>query len=73
MITQETDLLTLDEVLAITKIARATLYKMMELHGFPRPVKLGRSNRWLKKEVLVWLAQRPRARVQTNQPVAVGR
>ena len=66
MITQETDLLTPDEVLAMTKIARATLYKMMELHGFPRPVKLGRSNRWLRKEVLAWLAQRPRARIQTN-------
>ena len=64
MITQETDLLTRDELLGILKLSRSKLYKLMELHGFPKPIRIGgASNRWLRSEVEVWL----RAQIQVRE------
>ena len=60
------NLLTRDEVLTRLKISRATLYALMERDGFPRPIKLGASNRWLKLEVDGWLETQPRARIQVR-------
>ncbi len=61
------DLLTRDEVLALLKCARSTLYAWMEGDGpyppFPKPIKLGAmSNRWVREEVEEWIRQQPRAR-----------
>ena len=53
--TQKNDLLTRDEVLALLKCARSTLYVLMESHGFPRPLKVSTANRWLRTEVDAWL------------------
>ena len=55
--TQKNDLLTRDEVLALLKCARSTLYVLMESHGFPRPLKLSTANRWVTTEVEAWLAR----------------
>ena len=49
------DLLTRDEVLGQLKCARSTLYALMDSQGFPRPMKLGAANRWLRIEVAAWL------------------
>ena len=53
--TKQNELLTLDEVLALLKCARSTLYVLMESHGFPRPIKVSSANRWLRAEVEAWL------------------
>lgn len=33
-------------------------YKIISLGEFPKPIKLGRSSRWLKSEVECWVQQR---------------
>ena len=53
--TTDNDLLTRNDVLARLKCARSTLYVLMDSQGFPRPVKLGAANRWLRIEVDAWL------------------
>jgi prophage regulatory protein len=43
--------------------ANSTLYSAMELHGFPRPVKIGlRSVAWVESEVDDWVRSRIAAR-----------
>jgi len=34
------------------------LYKLISEGLFPKPIKLGRSSRWLKSEVETWMQQR---------------
>ncbi|BDG86224.1 MULTISPECIES: helix-turn-helix transcriptional regulator [Enterobacteriaceae] len=34
------------------------IYKLIKDGAFPRPIKLGRSSRWLKSEVENWLQER---------------
>ena len=53
--TQMNELMTLDEVLALLKCSRSTLYVLMDSHGFPRPIKVSSANRWLRTEVEAWL------------------
>ncbi|WP_283624102.1 helix-turn-helix transcriptional regulator [Morganella morganii] len=33
-------------------------YKLIQEGKFPKPIKLGRSSRWLKSEVETWLQER---------------
>ncbi|CAI2534834.1 Predicted transcriptional regulator [Serratia proteamaculans] len=33
-------------------------YKLIQDGSFPKPIKLGRSSRWLKSEVELWVQQR---------------
>ncbi|MGQ6547529.1 AlpA family transcriptional regulator [Serratia sp. JSRIV001] len=35
-------------------------YKLISEGAFPRPIKLGRSSRWLKSEVEQWVQERIR-------------
>lgn len=45
----------------ITKLTGLTdkwFYKLIKDGAFPKPVKLGRSSRWLKSEVESWLQER---------------
>lgn len=45
----------------ITKLTGLTdkwFYKLIKDGAFPKPVKLGRSSRWLKSEVETWLQER---------------
>lgn len=49
------------EMRFITKLAGLTdkwFYKLIKDGLFPRPIKLGRSSRWKKSEVELWLQQR---------------
>lgn len=51
--------LRLKQVMAMTGLARSTLYKYMVTEGFPAQVKLGaRAVGWLEAEVLAWLEAR---------------
>ena len=45
----------------LTKLTGLTdkwFYKLIKNGDFPKPVKLGRSSRWLKSEVENWLQER---------------
>ena len=45
----------------ITKLTGLTdkwFYKLIKDGLFPKPIKLGRSSRWLQSEVETWLQQR---------------
>lgn len=45
----------------ITKLTGLTdkwFYKLIQEGTFPKPIKLGRSSRWLQSEVETWLQQR---------------
>jgi len=41
-----------------TKMTDKWLYKLISDGVFPKPIKLGRSSRWLKSEVETWMQQR---------------
>jgi len=62
-------LLRCKEVLALTKLSRATLYAKLAPSDpssdktFPVPIRVGaRSVRWLASEIDAWIASRPRIR-----------
>ena len=58
----QTLLLKRDEVLALLKCTRATLFRLMDERGFPRPIKLVRANRWFEIEVMGWIEHQSQAR-----------
>ena len=52
-------LLRLPEVLAMTGLKRATLYRLMKIGQFPPPVRLTvRTVAWRESDVLAWIASR---------------
>lgn len=42
----------------LTGLTDKWFYKLIQDGVFPKPIKLGRSSRWLQSEVEVWLQQR---------------
>ncbi|MFJ5508387.1 helix-turn-helix transcriptional regulator [Pectobacterium jejuense] len=49
------------DMVFITKFTQLTdkwFYKLIQEGTFPKPIKLGRSSRWLKSEVEAWVQQR---------------
>ncbi|HCT9380542.1 TPA: AlpA family transcriptional regulator [Enterobacter hormaechei] len=41
-----------------TQCSDKWFYKLISEGRFPKPIKLGRSSRWLKSEVETWMQQR---------------
>ncbi|EMR0738763.1 AlpA family transcriptional regulator [Citrobacter sp. Cb022] len=41
-----------------TEMTDKWFYKLISEGQFPKPIKLGRSSRWLKSEVETWMQQR---------------
>ncbi|HHR6129261.1 TPA: helix-turn-helix transcriptional regulator [Providencia alcalifaciens] len=63
MNTMKTELLNdkLVDIKFITQLTGLTdkwFYKLIKDGEFPKPIKLGRSSRWLKSEVEMWLQAR---------------
>ena len=56
-------LMGLTEVMDELRSSRSKVYRLIGHNGLPRPVKIGRSNFWLKSEIDAWLATRPRAEI----------
>ena len=55
-------LLRLPDVLRLVGVSRSTLYKMISMHDFPAPVRIGRrAVAWPACEVFAWIESRPRA------------
>lgn len=42
----------------LTGLTDKWFYKLIQDGAFPKPIKLGRSSRWLQSEVEAWLQQR---------------
>ncbi|MDR4899292.1 helix-turn-helix transcriptional regulator [Yersinia kristensenii] len=42
----------------LTGLTDKWFYKLIKDGVFPKPIKLGRSSRWLKSEVEAWLQER---------------
>jgi predicted DNA-binding transcriptional regulator AlpA len=56
-------LLRINEVLNISGLSRATLYREIALHDFPAPLRISaRSVAWLQDEVLQWIESRIKLR-----------
>ena len=51
-------LVTMAFITKLTGLTDKWFYKLISLGQFPRPIKLGRSSRWLRSEVEIWLQQR---------------
>ena len=64
MTTATTELLTRHEVQALLKCSRSSLYAWMESAAFPKPIKLGSTNRWVPGEIEAWIQMQPRAVIQ---------
>ena len=67
MTTATTDLLTIAEVQSFLKVSRASIYELVAKRGLPRPLKVGRSNRWLRIEVEAWIEAQPRASIHVRE------
>jgi prophage regulatory protein len=55
--TTNNQLLTIKEVQQSLGICRAKIYSDMQIAGFPKPIKLGKSSRWVHSEVQDWIRQ----------------
>ena len=53
-------LLTTSDVMEWLSVRRSTLRRLRLEEGFPVPLKVGATNRWVKHEVDAWLKARPR-------------
>ncbi|WP_272571160.1 helix-turn-helix transcriptional regulator [Providencia sp. PROV254] len=42
----------------LTGLTDKWFYKLIQDGDFPKPIKLGRSSRWLKSEIEMWLQAR---------------
>ncbi|MDB2170257.1 helix-turn-helix transcriptional regulator [Citrobacter farmeri] len=45
-------------ITSLTGLTDKWFYKLIKDGTFPKPIKLGRSSRWLKSEVENWLQER---------------
>lgn len=51
-------LIDMKTIVAFTSMSDKWFYKLMENGLFPKPIKQGRSSRWLESEVKAWLLAR---------------
>jgi prophage regulatory protein len=49
--------LTINEVTKIVGFKKSTIYKFIKNNAFPRPIKIGKSSRWLLSDINNWINQ----------------
>ena len=55
-------LLTRQQVEEITGLSRDSIYRLMRLGEFPKPIRIGiKAVRWPERELETWIDSRPRA------------
>ncbi|HEJ7885180.1 TPA: AlpA family transcriptional regulator [Serratia liquefaciens] len=54
----EDPLINMTFITAFTGMTDKWFYKLIQDGAFPKPIKLGRSSRWFKSEVEIWMQQR---------------
>lgn len=60
MLSDQTRILRLPEVLSITGVSRSSIYKWVDEGAFPRPKQLGaRAIGWDSRELTDWMDKRP--------------
>jgi predicted DNA-binding transcriptional regulator AlpA len=57
-------LLTVKGVAQTVQQGRSFIYQEVQAGRFPKPVKLGRSSRWIAAEIHAWIAAKAQARDQ---------
>ncbi len=53
-------LLTRQDVINCLQVSPRTLSRMISDGRLPRPIKVGRNNRWPEEEIEAWIDSRPR-------------
>lgn len=48
-------LLSCHDVMAATRLGRATIYRLMASGAFPKSVRIGAARRWRKHEIEAWI------------------
>lgn len=59
-------LLAFETLSGYVSMGRSRIYALINQSGFPPPIKIGKSSRWLKSEIDSWIATQAAAR-QTEQ------
>ena len=54
----------MDFITQFTGLTDKWFYKLIQENKFPKPIKFGRSSRWLKSEVASWVQER----IQSSRP-----
>lgn len=54
-------LYTLAELVELTGLHAATIYRQIDRGLFPKPLKIGRVNRWRDRDLKAWLDQLDKA------------
>ncbi|ERK07894.1 hypothetical protein L580_1958 [Serratia fonticola AU-P3(3)] len=58
VLSAEDPLIDMSFITTYTGMTDKWFYKLIKDGEFPKPIKLGRSSRWLKSEVEIWMEQR---------------
>lgn len=48
-------LITMAEVCRLTGLSRPTVYRRCDAGDMPRPVRIGRSVRWRRADIIAWI------------------
>lgn len=59
-------LITANDIAEILSASRPWVYKLMQEHDFPRPVRIGTGVRWDSEEVYAWIAEQKAKRDLTE-------
>ncbi|MBW4204299.1 AlpA family phage regulatory protein [Enterobacter cloacae subsp. cloacae] len=62
-------LMDLKEVCKAVGFKKGSIYSWMKAGKFPKPIKIGRSVRWVSTEVEEWIAEKIRATRQENSDI----
>ena len=62
--TIETALLSFASLSNYIQFGRSHIYQLISAGEFPRPIKVGKSSRWVRAEVDTWLSEQMAARQQ---------
>jgi predicted DNA-binding transcriptional regulator AlpA len=57
----------LPDVMKMLRFGKTKIYDMINHGDFPRPLKFGRSSRWLRAEVVEWIAQCAQQRTPSDE------
>jgi prophage regulatory protein len=55
-------LLRMRDLIELTALSRATIYREMEAGNFPLPIRIGGNNRWLLADIINFIEARKAAR-----------
>ena len=61
-LTEAPSLLRMRDLIEMTALSRATIYRAMEAGNFPLPIRIGGNNRWLLADIIDFIEARKAAR-----------